>query len=320
MRAAFGRVDVVREAVRRLRVRVVPLQRDLDDDAVALARHEDRLLVDGRLVLVQELDELADAAFVQERVAACPSRSSSIVIVTPAFRNASSRSRCESVSKLKSVVSKTSRIGLERDLRAALFGRAGHVEVAGRLAALVPLLVHVAVAPDLELEPLGQRVDDRDADAVQTAGDLVRGVLELAAGVQHRQHDFRRRPAALVHVHRNAAAVVDDRDRPVDVNRDVDVAAEAGQRFVDRVVDDLVHEVVQTRRTGRPDVHRRPLADGFEAFEDFDFVGAVVVRSAGRNSARRGECPGSDVSNRSLTSVDSRSPQIRIGMITYVYS
>ena len=57
----------------------------------------------------------------------------------------------------------------------------------------------------------------------------------------------------------------------------VDVLAEAGQRLVDRVVDDFVDEVVQPGRPGRPDVHRRPLPDGLEAFEDLDFVGAVVV-------------------------------------------
>ena len=42
-------------------------------------------------------------------------------------------------------------------------------EIAGRIAELVALLVDVAVAPDLELQPLRQRIDDRDADAVQSA-------------------------------------------------------------------------------------------------------------------------------------------------------
>jgi hypothetical protein len=82
---------------------------------------------------------------------------------------------------------------------------------------------------------------------VQTARDLVAVVVELAAGVQHGQHDFGRRLAALVHVDRNAAAVVDDGDRVVDVDRDVDLIAEAGERLVDRVVDDLVDEVMQLK-------------------------------------------------------------------------
>ena len=78
-------------------------------------------------------------------------------------------------------------------------------------------------------------------------------------------------------IDRDAAAVVDDGDRVVDVDRDVDLIAVAGQRLVDRVVDDLVDEVVQAGRAGRADVHRRPLAHRLEPFEDLDLVGAVVL-------------------------------------------
>ena len=82
-------------------------------------------------------------------------------------------------------------------------------------------------------------------------------------------------------IDRDAAAVVDDRDRVVDVQRDVDLVAVPGQRLVDRVVDDLVDEVMQPGRAGRADVHRRPLAHRLEAFEDLDLVGAVVVGRTG---------------------------------------
>ena len=116
-----------------------------------------------------------------------------MVIVTPPFRNASSRSRCASVSKLYSVVSKI----CESGLKVTLVPRFLVVPVTSsrldRIAAVVALLVDLAVAPDLELERLRQRVHDRHADAVQTAGDLVAVVVELAAGVQHGQHDFRGR-------------------------------------------------------------------------------------------------------------------------------
>ena len=112
---------------------------------------------------------------------------------------------------------------------------------------------------------------------MEAARDLVAVVVELAAGVEHGQHDFGRGPAAGVLVDGNAAAVVDDRDRVVDVQRDVDLVAVAGERLVDRVVDDFVDEMVQPRRAGGADVHRRALADRLEAFEDLDFVRAVVV-------------------------------------------
>ena len=120
---------------------------------------------------------------------------------------------------------------------------------------------------------------------MQTARHLVAVVVELAAGVEHREHDFGRRLAAVVLVDRNAAAVVDDGDRAVDVNRDVDLIAEAGQRLVDRVVDDFVDEMMQSGRPGRPDVHRRPQADGFEAFENLDLVGGIVRHIGGGSMA-----------------------------------
>ena len=65
-------------------------------------------------------------------------------------------------------------------------------------------------------------------------------------------------------------------------DRHLDVVAVAGERLVDGVVDDLVDEVVQTARTGRPDVHAGPLAHRFETFENLDGIGAVTVRCGAR--------------------------------------
>ena len=163
------------------------------------------------------------------------------------------------------------------------------LQVAERLAALVGLGPDEAVAPDLDVEALGQRVDDRDADAVQAAGDLVAAaVAELAAGVQHGQHDLDRRALLLLHDRdRDAAAVVGDGDRVVGVDRDRDVVAVAGQRLVDRVVDNLVDEVVQAARPGRADVHARALADRLEALEDGDVLGVVTGRFCWRALRRR---------------------------------
>src|SRR5262249_10357709 len=85
-------------------------------------------------------------------------------------------------------------------------------------AVLIALRPPLAVPGKLDFEPFAQRVDDRYADAVQTAGHLVGRVLELAAGVQDREDDFGRRLAALlVSVDRDTATVVADRTRTVRV-------------------------------------------------------------------------------------------------------
>ena len=166
-------------------------------------------------------------------------------------RKAVSRRRSSSVLKSNSSVSKMSASG--RNVIVVPCSSVGSPRVIGpdRGAALVGLRPDVAVAADLGVEPLGQRVDDRHADAVQTAGDLVAAALaELAAGVQHRQHDLEGRLALLLHGRdRDAGAAVDDRDRVVGMDRDLDGVVTAGQRLVNRVVNNLVDEVMQAARS-----------------------------------------------------------------------
>src|SRR5262249_43193435 len=145
------------------------------------------------------------------------------------------------------------------------------------LAALVALRPDRAVAPDLEVEPLRERVHDRDADTVQPARDLVSPtVAELPAGVQRGEDDLSRGLADLrMPFHGDAAAVVDDGAAVVGVQGDGDALGVAGDRLVDGVVHDLVDQVVQPTGAGRPDVHAGSLANRLEALEDGDVLGAV---------------------------------------------
>ena len=62
---------------------------------------------------------------------------------------------------------------------------------------------------------------------------------------------------------------------------DVDRVGLAGQRLVDRVVDDLPHEVVQAARTRRPDVHAGSLAHRLETLEDGDVLRVIAALVGG---------------------------------------
>ena len=102
------------------------------------------------------------------------------------------------------------------------------------------------LAPDPHFHPFGKRVDDRGADAVQPAGDLVGILVELAAGVQARQDHFRRRDALLrVQIGRDSAPVVAHGDAAVAVQGHVHPCRKSGLCLVDRVVDDLEDHVVE---------------------------------------------------------------------------
>jgi hypothetical protein len=127
---------------------------------------------------------------------------------------------------------------------------------------------------------------------VEAAGDLVAVAAELAPRVQHREDDLDGaltlvRPRR-VRIDRDAPPVVLDAAPTVGQERDVDAGCIAGHGFVDGVVDDLPHEVVQPGQARGTDVHSGPLADRFEAFQDLDVLGAVVGLQLGQDARSRG--------------------------------
>ncbi len=165
----------------------------------------------------------------------------------------------------------------ERDRRPGAFGRADLLHLALRHAPCELLPVEGAVTPHLGDQPFGESVDHRDADAVQTAGDLVPVAAELAPGVKLREHDGEsREPLLFDHVDRNASTVIDDGYRIVGMDRDVDRVIATGECLVDRVVDDLVDEMVEAPRTCRSDVHPGAEPYRLEAFQDRDVLRGVV--------------------------------------------
>src|SRR2546425_501541 len=248
LRAALARVDVVREREDALLVTVVVLERHLDLGVAFLALEEQHLWVQRGLVLVQVLDELDDAALVQERVAPPVALVLDDDLQAPVQERQLAQPVAERVEREGRLLEDLG-VRLEPDDRAGLLAGARRGQGAGGDPVLVALRPLLAVPADLDLEPFAERVHDGDADAVQAAGDLVRGVLELPAGVQNGQDDLGRRLVALlVDVHRDAAAVVADGAGAIGVQDDLDAVAVAGQRLVDRVVDGLVHEVVQAVR------------------------------------------------------------------------
>ncbi len=280
MSAALRRVDVVGEREDGLVVGRVPLHGDLDLAVVGLVLEEDDAAVDRVLVAVDVGDEVLDAAGILERrrlaVGALVVEHDAQVLGEEGGLAQALREDAEVEVDLLEDVG----VGHERDRRARrrllvallLLLELGHGRAA--LEALVPV---IAVGVDVELEPLGERVDDRDADAVQAAGHLVAAAAELAAGVQHREDDLGRRLVVLLHdADRDAAPVVDVGDGVVGVDGDGDRGAVPGDGFVDRVVDHLVHEVMQTAGPGGTDVHARSFADRLEALEDLDVLGGVA--------------------------------------------
>ena len=179
---------------------------------------------------------------------------------------------------------KHDRVGLEDDRGAGGSRRADLFQIAVRLAALEPLLILGAVAAYPHHQPFRQGVDHGCTHAVQAAGHLVAGIFaaELAAGVQHGVHNGDSRNAQLgLDVHGDAAAIVRYFDDVAGLDGDLDVGAVPGQGFVDGVVHDLVHQMVQAGRTGGTDIHAGAFAHSLQTFQDLDLCAAVGMVGGG---------------------------------------
>ena len=126
----------------------------------------------------------------------------------------------------------------------------------------------VALAVHLGNHAGRQRVHHGDTHTVQTTGNGVAAAAKLTASVQHGHNDLN---GGLVLggvlIHGNAAAVVLYANSAVSLNGHVNFGGVAGERFVDRVIYDLVDQVVQTALSGRANVHAGALANRFQTFQ-----------------------------------------------------
>ncbi len=108
-------------------------------------------------------------------------------------------------------------------------------------------------------------------------------VAEFSSGMQHRQHHLGGRTLLLLHdVDGNTTAIVADCAAVVGVYRNCHRVAVAGQCFVDRVVHDLVDEVMESAGTGRTDVHAGSLAHRLQALKNRDVLCAIGRVAAAR--------------------------------------
>jgi hypothetical protein len=190
------------------------------------------------------------------------------------------------------------RVGLEAHRGAAPVRRTAEIlELALGDAALEHLAIELLAARHFDLDALGQRVDHRDADAVQAARGRIGLGVELAARMQ-RGHDHFERGLLRefrMRVDRNAAAVVDHRDVTVGRELHLDPVGMAVDRLVHRVVDDLGEQMVQRLLVGAADIHAGPAAHRLQSLQHLDVAGRIAglggfhgARGRGAGAARRG--------------------------------
>ena len=263
MRTAVDCQHIIGERHNVFAIAATVLQRDLRDRRAARHRKVNDLVVQNRLTAVVVRHKFRNTALVVELFTADGLRIALIGqrdLQTGVQKRLLAHTLFEAVVIVYRRIGEDLRVRLKADVGTGFLGIRDNRQLAGDLTFLKALMVGVTLTGNLHLQPLGQRVYHRRADAMQTAGHLVTAAAELTTGVQDGQnHRHGGQTELFVQTDRDTTAVVTDANNITGQNFHLDVTAIAGQRLVHRVIHDLIHQVVQTAFTGRADVHTRTL-------------------------------------------------------------
>ncbi len=297
--AAVGGVDVVGEAQHQLIVAGIILQSDLCHAPVGLTLEVDDIRVEHfQIALLAQIgDKALDAALIAHDLGAIGGLPLLTIfqhggVELPLIGQGDLDTGVQEALFPQALFQRLEVVdgGVLEHLGVRLEGDAGagHAGVHGadaleRACGVAPvegLFILMAVAADVDSQPLRAGVDDRSADAVQTTGHLIAGVLtaELATGVEDGVDNSDSGQAGIcLDIHRDAAAIIRDLNDVAFQNFNFDVVAVTCQSLIDGVIHDLVHQMVQAALTGGADIHTGALAHRLQTLQDLDLAGVVFM-------------------------------------------
>ena len=103
---------------------------------------------------------------------------------------------------------------------------------------------------------------------METTGGLICLIVELSTRVQRRQDDTLRGHTLLVHPDRDTTTIIAHGTCAICGQRHPYISAVSCQMLIDRVIYDLVDQVIETTLSHRTDVHTRSHTDRLQPLED----------------------------------------------------
>ena len=191
--AAFDGIDVIDEGIHAFAVACLVLHRDIDDDLILLAFKRNDCRIDKILAFIQELDEFRDAAGIVEfllvgrTVAQVCQRDGEAFIQKSQLTHADLQGIIIKVHPFFEDLD----IRLEGDRRARLLRFSVGLHILRDFPAGQSHFMEMSFTAHHDACPFGERIYDRDADAVQTAGDRIAIPAEFAACMEHGHHDLK---------------------------------------------------------------------------------------------------------------------------------
>ena len=265
MHTAFGSGNIIGEGEDCFVVAVVILESNFGNGVILLTCHIDDLLVESCLVFIEMIYVSADTAFVMHCFGSF--FISSVVCECDSETAIEEGLFTKSVKKcfvFEDCFFKNVCVRLECYLCTCLVCFAHNFERTSCDTSVEADSVNLALCMDFNFHPFGESINNRCANAVETARNLIAFAAELTAGVEDCINNFDSRKTCLwLDADRNTASVVCNCNGIVAIDRHLDMVTVACEGFVDGIIDDFVNQMVKTSDRSCTDVHTRTLTDGF---------------------------------------------------------
>src|SRR4029453_4181192 len=147
-----------------------------------------------------------------------------------------------------------------------VFDLADNREFVRRFALGESHVIDLAITRHFHLEPFRKRIRALRAYSVQAARIFVGALSKFSASVQIGEHQLDRRHFPFgMNIYGNSTAIVAHRYRSIDVDGHFYLCAKPGEMFIDRVIQYLENQVVQTPFIRIANEHSRPFSNRFQA-------------------------------------------------------
>ncbi len=279
MRTTIALWNVVGVAVNVFLEAVVPLHGHFDADAVFAISIEMENLIHRGFAFVKVLNERPQTAFKVKQVFFI---SHTLIFQEDAHTRVQKRQFTQTLGQVVVAEDGCSErfFGRQEAHSGALaIGYTNFFQWVVRYTVGVFLFKYFAVAANGQLQLLRQRVYYGYAHTVQTTGNLIRVVVELTARVQYGQNNLSGGYTLFrVQFSWNTTTVIRYRYRVIFMDDHIHLITVAGQCFVDGVIHDLEHHMMQTRTViGIANVHAWAFAYGIQPLQDFNTRRIVIL-------------------------------------------
>ena len=169
------------------------------------------------------------------------------------------------------------RICLKRNLCAAFGGRLHLFQITNGFTMFKALIITVLTVTDFNFQPFRQSIYNRSTNTVQTAGDLVSAAAEFTACMQNGKDNCYSRNAQLwLNANWNASSIILNTDNISRQKVDQNLGTVSCKNLIDRVVHDLIDQMMKTLWAGGTDIHTRTLAYCVQTFQNLNITCVVI--------------------------------------------